>query len=90
MLEIGAYNDLWKDIHLGPNGAARAFLDMGGSGLMMPIHWGLFDLALHGWRQPMEVMLKVALETGIQLWSPTPGEPSDVMAGTEMRSDWWR
>jgi L-ascorbate metabolism protein UlaG (beta-lactamase superfamily) len=90
MLEIGAYNDLWKDIHLGPDGAARAFLDMGGSGLMMPIHWGLFDLALHGWRQPMEGMLEVAAERGIQLWSPTPGEPSDVMAGTEMRSGWWR
>ncbi|MDE1177268.1 MAG: MBL fold metallo-hydrolase [Edaphobacter sp.] len=90
MLEIGAYNDLWKEIHLGPDGAARAFLDLGDKGLMMPIHWGLFDLALHGWRQPIERMLEVSAETGIQLWSPAPGQPSDVFAGTPLQSDWWR
>jgi L-ascorbate metabolism protein UlaG (beta-lactamase superfamily) len=90
MLEIGAYNDLWSDIHLGPDGAAKAFLDMGGKGLMMPIHWGLFDLALHGWRQPIERMLDVAAGEGITLWSPKPGEPSEVFSRTELRSEWWR
>jgi L-ascorbate metabolism protein UlaG (beta-lactamase superfamily) len=90
MLEIGAYNDLWSDIHLGPDGAAKAFLDMGGKGLMMPIHWGLFDLALHGWRQPIERMLDVAAGEGIILWSPKPGEPSEIFLGTELRSEWWR
>ena len=32
---------------------------------MMPIHWGLFDLALHAWRQPIERMLELAGERGI-------------------------
>ena len=59
MLEIGAFNELWNGIHLGPDGAARAFEALGGQGVMMPIHWGLFDLALHGWRQPMERMLEI-------------------------------
>jgi len=90
MLEIGAYNDLWKDIHLGPEGAAQAFEDLGGRGLMMPIHWGLFDLALHGWRQPIEQMLELASEKGIKLWSPSPGAPTEIVAGLEVRSDWWR
>ena len=54
MLEIGAFDALWDAIHLGPDGAARAFAALGGKGLMMPIHWGLFDLALHAWRQPIE------------------------------------
>ena len=90
MLEIGAYNDLWKDIHLGPEGAAQAFEDLGGRGLMMPIHWGLFDLALHGWRQPIEQMLELASEKGIKLWSPSPGVPTEIVAGLEVRSDWWR
>src|SRR6202034_2153782 len=44
MLEIGAFNELWKDIHMGPDGAAKAFAAIGGAGLLMPIHWGLFDL----------------------------------------------
>jgi L-ascorbate metabolism protein UlaG (beta-lactamase superfamily) len=90
MLEIGAFDALWDGIHLGPDGAARAFEALGGVGLMMPIHWGLFDLALHAWRQPMERMLEVAEERGIRLWSPEPGRPTEVVAGVEVRSDWWQ
>lgn len=90
MLEIGAFNEMWKDIHMGPDGAAQAFEDLGGKGLMMPIHWGLFDLALHGWRQPMERMLELAKEKEIALWSPEPGLPAELVRGEALRSDWWR
>ena len=90
MLEIGAYHELWGSIHLGPEGAARAFAALGGKGLMMPIHWGLFDLALHAWRQPMERLLEIAGKRGIRLWAPEPGRPTEVVRGVEVRSDWWR
>lgn len=90
MLEIGAYNELWSDIHLGPDGAAKAFARMGSTGLLMPIHWGLFDLALHGWRQPIERLTQIADRDGIRLWSPEPGRPGEVVSGVELRSDWWR
>jgi L-ascorbate metabolism protein UlaG (beta-lactamase superfamily) len=90
MLEIGAFDALWDSIHLGPEGAARAFAALGGQGLMMPIHWGLFDLALHAWRQPIERMLELAGERGIALWAPEPGLPTEVVAGVQVRSDWWR
>lgn len=90
MLEIGAYHELWGDIHLGPEGAARAFAALGGEGLMMPIHWGLFDLALHGWRQPIETLTEIAKEKGIRLWAPEPGRPTEVVRGSEVRSEWWR
>jgi L-ascorbate metabolism protein UlaG (beta-lactamase superfamily) len=90
MLEIGAFHVLWDGIHLGPDGAARAFEALGGAGLLMPIHWGLFDLALHPWWQPMERMLEVAGERGLRLWAPEPGLPTEVVAGVEVRSEWWR
>jgi L-ascorbate metabolism protein UlaG (beta-lactamase superfamily) len=90
MLEIGAFDALWNGIHLGPDGAARAFEALGGSGLMMPIHWGLFDLALHAWRQPIQRLLEVAEAKGIKIWAPEPGRPTEVVMGTEVRSDWWR
>lgn len=90
MLEIGAYHELWGDIHLGPEGAARAFIALGGKGLMMPIHWGLFDLALHGWRQPIQTLFELATQKEISLWTPEPGRPTEVMRGIELRSDWWR
>jgi L-ascorbate metabolism protein UlaG (beta-lactamase superfamily) len=87
MLEIGASNPLWAEIHMGPEGAVRSFRALGGQGLLMPIHWGLFDLALHHWRQPIETIWPVE---GLKLWSPTPGAPSEVEAGEELRSEWWR
>jgi len=87
MLEIGAYDPLWAEIHMGPEGAVRSFRALGNHGLLMPIHWGLFDLALHHWRQPIEKIWPVE---GLKLWSPTPGVPSEVIAGEELRSEWWR
>jgi L-ascorbate metabolism protein UlaG (beta-lactamase superfamily) len=90
MLEIGAFNELWRQIHLGPDGAARAFKAMGGKGLMMPIHWGLFDLALHAWRQPIERLLEIAEAENLKLWQPEPGTPTEVVREIEVRSDWWR
>jgi L-ascorbate metabolism protein UlaG (beta-lactamase superfamily) len=90
MLEIGAFDALWEGIHLGPDGAARAFEALGGHGLMMPIHWGLFDLALHAWWQPITRMQELAEERCIRMWAPEPGMPTEVVAGVELRSDWWR
>ena len=87
MLEIGASHPLWADIHMGPDGAARTFRAMGSHGLLMPIHWGLFDLALHAWRQPIE---RISSIEGLKLWSPAPGVPTEVTKGEELRSAWWR
>lgn len=87
MLEIGASNPLWINIHMGPDGAVRSFHALGNHGLLMPIHWGLFDLALHHWKQPIEKIWPIE---GLKLWSPTPGVPSEVVAGVELRSEWWR
>ena len=90
MLEIGAFDPLWADIHLGPDGAAEAFSAMNSGGLLMPIHWGLFDLALHGWTEPIERLEVLAREQGIPLWVPQPGLPTEVLRDVEVRSNWWR
>ena len=87
MLEIGASDRLWAEIHMGPEGAVRSFGALGGEGLLMPIHWGLFDLALHEWRQPIERVWSAA---GLPLWSPRPGETTEVVRGQAVRSEWWR
>jgi L-ascorbate metabolism protein UlaG (beta-lactamase superfamily) len=87
MLEIGAFDPAWASIHMGPDGAVRSFRALGDRGLLMPIHWGLFDLAFHHWTQPIEQIFAVP---GLKLWSPTPGVPSEFVAGEEIRSEWWR
>jgi L-ascorbate metabolism protein UlaG (beta-lactamase superfamily) len=95
MLEIGAFHPLWAAIHLGPDNAAKAFEVMMQNGvgtrggLLMPIHWGLFNLALHAWKQPVQRMVEIADEKGIKLWLPEPGAPTEVVGGAELRSRWW-
>jgi L-ascorbate metabolism protein UlaG (beta-lactamase superfamily) len=93
-LEIGAYDPLWAAIHLGPDAAAQAFTAMRDAGkgsrvpLFLPIHWGLFNLALHAWRQPMERLEEIAAPAGIPLWSPQPGVPTEPSAPHV--AEWWR
>ena len=93
MLEIGAFHPLWANIHLGPDGAAEAYRQMGGpkqAGWLFPIHWGLFNLALHGWREPIERLTAVAAAEGWPLWLPTPGVPTEVKPDVPAHSGWWK
>jgi L-ascorbate metabolism protein UlaG (beta-lactamase superfamily) len=87
MLEIGAYNTSWADIHMGPDNAVKAHLALKGK-LMMPIHWGTFNLALHPWYEPIERLLVLAAEKNIKLFVPKPGVPTEV-TGEACNSHWW-
>jgi L-ascorbate metabolism protein UlaG (beta-lactamase superfamily) len=88
MLEIGAYNENWADIHMGPENAVEAHLALKGK-LMMPIHWGTFNLALHGWKEPVERLLPYAKEKNVELFLPEPGVPTEV-TGVSYNSNWWK
>ncbi|MBD3233045.1 MAG: hypothetical protein GF315_04915 [candidate division Zixibacteria bacterium] len=72
-IEIGAYNRMWPDVHLGPEQAIEARLAIGG-GLLIPVHWGTFDLALHSWTEPIERLLVAAERAGTPVAAPRPGE----------------
>jgi L-ascorbate metabolism protein UlaG (beta-lactamase superfamily) len=86
MLEVGAYNEGWPDIHMGPENATEAHLALRGK-IMMPIHWGTFNLALHSWREPVERLQQVAKQKNITLFLPKPGEPTEVTGAHN--SGWW-
>lgn len=88
MLEIGAYDDDWPDIHMGPDRAAEAHLALGGR-LLLPIHWGTFNLAFHPWREPVERLLGAARAQRIGLVLPAPGVPVDI-TGDPHHSEWWK
>jgi len=72
MIEIGAYDRLWPDVHLGPEQAVTAHRLVRGD-VMLPLHWGLFDLALHGWTEPIERVLAAAAREGVRVATPRPG-----------------
>ena len=88
MLEIGAFDPAWSNIHLGPDRAAEAHLALRGR-QMMPIHWGLFNLAFHDWWQPIERLIEIAPDKGISLFLPQPGQPAEVSQAL-VDSQWWR
>ncbi|WDF56496.1 MBL fold metallo-hydrolase [Mucilaginibacter sp. KACC 22063] len=88
MLEVGAYGKHWPDIHMGPDNAANAHEALRGK-VMMPIHWGTFSLAPHAWYAPIERLEKIAKEKNIVLFSPEPGQPTDV-TDKPLVTGWWR
>jgi L-ascorbate metabolism protein UlaG (beta-lactamase superfamily) len=88
MLEIGASNPAWADIHLGPVNAITAFKMLGG-GTMLPIHWATFDLALHEWDEPAETLSRLAEQSGDRILTPPIGRPVEPEL-VESATPWWR
>lgn len=87
MLEIGAYNEEWQSIHMGPEAAVRAHQDLRGR-VLLPTHWGTFSLAFHSWTEPVERVVREAARQGVELLLPAPGETCTV--GREgYNSRWW-
>ncbi|MCO1653502.1 MBL fold metallo-hydrolase [Pseudonocardia sp. S2-4] len=87
LLPIGAYSDLWPDIHMTPEEAVAAHRALRG-GLLVPIHWATFDLGFHTWSEPVERVRRAAAEAGVGLGLPRPGQRLDATA-PPADSDWW-
>ena len=86
VLPIGAYDPAWPDIHMTPEEALRAHRDLAGA-LLLPIHWATFNLARHGWSEPVERLLRGADGEAIAI--PPPGRR--IVPGTPpTREAWWR
>ncbi|KMS69594.1 hypothetical protein ACH49_26115 [Streptomyces leeuwenhoekii] len=89
----GIKNDLWPDIHMTPDEGVRAHLDLQGPdaerGVLLPIHWGTFNLAPHPWAEPGEWTKDAAGEAGQTAAFPRPGEPFEP-AGEVPGEAWWR
>jgi len=88
MLECGQYNELWKEIHMMPEEAAQAGVDVKAKKIM-PIHWGAFKLAMHPWTEPVERVSKKASELGIPTTVPKIGEYIYLDADQISDEPWW-
>ncbi|WP_185297212.1 MBL fold metallo-hydrolase [Streptomyces finlayi] len=82
----------WPDIHMTPAQGLRAHLDLQGHtphGVLMPIHWGTFNLALHAWAEPAEWTKDAAEDAGQAAAFPLPGESFEP-GGALPVAPWWR
>ena len=87
LVESGAYNQLWADVHLGPEQAVDAHVDAKGR-LMIPVHWGTFNLAFHAWTEPAERLIVAAEAANVDLVIPRPGESVEP-ANPPPLERWW-
>lgn len=88
MLESGQYNTIWPQVHMFPEEAVRAGLDLKAKKIM-PIHWGAFKLSNHTWKDPINRFLKTANEFHVTVVVPAIGEPFSIRDSTEINSQWW-
>ena len=88
IMEAGAYNQQWADVHLGPEQALLAHKLVRGK-VMMPVHWATFQLALHNWTEPAERVLAAAKHLGVSVVIPRPGEGIIIGSPPKAPQPWW-
>ncbi|TDF35202.1 hydrolase [Alteromonadaceae bacterium M269] len=87
LMETGAYDRDWADIHMLPEESVQAHIDLKGK-VMVPIHNGTFDLALHPWYEPFNRVSEEAKKRSVTLATPVIGEKVSL-DHIESNSSWW-
>lgn len=88
LIETGAYDAQWPDVHMQPEESLQAHLDVKGRH-MMPIHNGTFDLALHAWTDPFDRITALAEKAHVPLVAPVMGERLDIRQPA-LSKQWWK
>ena len=88
LMECGQYNEDWKLLHMMPEEAVQASIDLK-SKLILPIHWGSFTLAFHDWTDPVERITKKANELNLPVTTPKIGELVILGDKNFPTEKWW-
>ncbi|MGR5178459.1 MBL fold metallo-hydrolase [Vibrio mediterranei] len=87
MIETGAYNTLWSQIHMFPEESVQAHIDVKGK-VMMPIHNSTFDLSMHDWHEPMNRAFQISQKRGVTMASPEIGQRLEIHNPMPV-TQWW-
>lgn len=85
-VEIDAWNNGWPNTHLFPEEVIQVCHDVKATTLL-PVHWGVFDMALHPWDESIRQVYQLALQNEIEILTPLMGEK--VIPGETQTSVWW-
>lgn len=86
-IENGQYNKSWRTVHSLPEDSVQAFFDLRAK-KFFPIHWGMFVLAMHTWRDPVDQLLRLSQERGVPIVTPKLGEL--ITLDEEYKNtEWW-
>jgi len=88
LMHVGAYSDEWPKVHMTPEEAVQAHIDIGGK-IFVPIHWGTFRLAFHDWNEPAERLYAEAQTKHLRYVIPIAGESISNPHLPPVKP-WWR
>lgn len=88
LLEVGAYNTDWPDVHMFPEEAVQVHLDLRGT-TMLPVHNSTFDLSFHPWYEPLERVTRAATKKGVKVTTPIVGEVFTAKQEASI-NQWWQ
>ncbi len=87
-LENGQYNEKWKEVHMLPNESVQAYKDLKAK-KYFPVHWGMFELALHAWYDPMDQLIKNSKDEEVNIIAPIIGEVVNLNKKHDLKY-WWK
>ncbi len=85
-IEIDGWNTGWPNTHLFPDEAVKAAGDLKAKQIL-PLHWAVFDLALHPWHESIDMVLEKAQKTGLDVLTPKIGDK--IVPGKTRTEKWW-
>jgi L-ascorbate metabolism protein UlaG (beta-lactamase superfamily) len=88
LLDCGQYDPRWANIHMTPEEASRAAMDLGAKS-MIPAHVGRFAIARHPWDEPFKRLTKADRDTPYRPLTPKIGEPVILNGRQSQFSSWW-
>lgn len=88
LLDSGQYNPNWPYIHMNPEEAAKAAVDLNAKAFL-PAHIGKFSLAYHPWDEPYQRVTEASLNKNYRLLTPIIGDAVDLENRTQHFPRWW-
>jgi L-ascorbate metabolism protein UlaG (beta-lactamase superfamily) len=88
ILENGQYHESWKYIHMMPEEAVEAAIDLRAARLF-PVHWSRFSLSLHAWDEPILRLLAQAKIKNMTVLHPMIGAIVPLSQEKISFPAWW-
>lgn len=88
LMENGAYDAYWPAVHMTPEETVQATRDLRAR-LLYVVHNSTFDLAFHGWRDPLDRVADAASRAGVALATPEIGEVL-TLGAPRKNVLWWK
>ena len=86
-LDSGQYNKKWREVHMMPEEAVKAAQDLNAK-YHFPVHWGMFELALHNWDEPVRRVMAAQNDESVPVLTPKLGEMLQL-PDPAAQTRWW-